>query len=54
MLDDELLIALPPSYLPGVVEGLAALDRNGLRYPIPGHGIQKSPLDSIAQSYGGD
>lgn len=51
--DDELLIALPPSYLPGLVEGLAALDRNGLRYPIPNHGIQKSPLDSIQTSYGG-
>ena len=52
VLDDELLIALPPSYLPGLVAGLAALDRNGLRYPIPNHGIQKSPLDSIATSYG--
>lgn len=50
--DDELLIALPPSYLPKVVEGLAALSKNGLRYPIPNHGIQKSPLDSIATSYG--
>ena len=52
VLDDELLIALPPSYLPGLVEGLAALDRTGLRYPIPSHGIQKSPLDSIETSYG--
>ncbi|HAM48387.1 MAG TPA: hypothetical protein DCO73_11685 [Alphaproteobacteria bacterium] len=50
--DDELLIALPPSYLPKMVEGLAALSRNGLRYPIPNHGIQKSPLDSIQTSYG--
>ncbi|MBX9604660.1 MAG: DUF169 domain-containing protein [Gammaproteobacteria bacterium] len=50
--DDELLIALPPSFLPGIVAGLAALDRAGLRYPIPSHGIQKSPLDSIATSYG--
>lgn len=50
--DDELLIALPPSFLPGIVEGLASLDRNGLRYPIPNHGIQKSPLDSIETSYG--
>lgn len=50
--DDELLMALPPSYLPGVVEGLAALSKNGLRYPIPSHGIQKSPLDSIETSYG--
>lgn len=52
VLDDELLIALPPSFLPQTVDGLAALSRNGLRYPIPNHGIQKSPLDSIASSYG--
>ncbi len=50
--DDELLIALPPSYLPQIVEGLAALSKNGLRYPIPNHGLDKSPLASLAQSYG--
>ena len=50
--DDELLIALPPSYLPAIVEGLAALSRNGLRYPIPNHGLDKSPLSSMAKSYG--
>ena len=50
--DDEMLMAIPPSYLPGVVAGLEALSRNGLRYPIPSHGIQKSPLDSIQASYG--
>ena len=52
VLDEELLVAMPPKYLPGLIEGLASLDRNGLRYPIPNHGIQKSPLDSIASSYG--
>ncbi|MCP3984467.1 MAG: DUF169 domain-containing protein [bacterium] len=51
--DDELLLALPPSHLPQVVEGLAALSKNGLRYPIPNHGLDKSPLASLAQSYGG-
>lgn len=50
--DDEMLIALPPKFLPQVVEGLAALSKNGLRYPIVGHGITKSPLDSIEASYG--
>ena len=50
--DDEMLVALPPSFLPSVVAGLAALSRNGLRYPIPNHGLQKSPLDSISKSYG--
>ena len=52
--DDELLLALPPSYLPAIVEGLAALSRNGLRYPIPNHGLDKSPLASMAYSYGQD
>ena len=50
--DDELLVALPPSYLPGIVEGLAALSSNGLRYPIPNHGLEVSPLASMAKSYG--
>jgi uncharacterized protein (DUF169 family) len=50
--DDELLMAIPPSFLPGVVAGLAALSKNGLRYPIVNHGIQKSPMASIEASYG--
>jgi len=49
--DDELLIAFAPSYLPKIIQGLAALSKVGLRYPIPNHGIQKSPFDSIAKSY---
>ncbi|MBI4694987.1 MAG: DUF169 domain-containing protein [Gammaproteobacteria bacterium] len=54
VLDEEMLMAIPPRYLPQVVAGLAALSENGLRYPIPNHGLQKSPLDSIAASYGPD
>jgi cysteine synthase A len=30
--DDELLMAIPPSYLPKVIDGLAHLSKNGLRY----------------------
>ena len=52
VLDEEMLMAIPPSFLPQVVSGLEALSNNGLRYPIPNHGIQKSPLDSIQASYG--
>jgi uncharacterized protein (DUF169 family) len=52
--DDELLMALPPSYLPAIVQGLADLSRNGLRYPIPNHGLDKSPVASMAYSYGKD
>jgi uncharacterized protein (DUF169 family) len=51
--DDELLMALPPHYLPKVVEGLAALSKNGLRYPIPPWGIQSDPTPSLALSYPG-
>lgn len=50
--DDEMLIALPPSYLPQITAGLAALSKNGLRYPIPNHGLEKSPIESLARSYG--
>lgn len=51
--DEELLMALPPHYLPKVVEGLAALDKRGLRYPIPPYGIQSDPAPSLAMSYPG-
>ena len=50
--DDELLMAIPPRYLPKVIEGLEALSRNGLRYPIAPLGIQADPSASLARSYG--
>lgn len=49
--DDELLMALPPRYLPKLIEGLDALSRNGLRYPIAPLGIQADPSESLARSY---
>ena len=49
--DEELLMALPPEYLPQVVEGLAALHRNGLRYPIPPWSIQSDPRPGLGVSY---
>ena len=52
VLDEEMLMAMPPSFLPQAVAGLKALSDNGLRYPIPNHGLQKSPLDSLEASYG--
>lgn len=51
--DDELLMALPPCYLPQVVDGLAKLHKNGLRYPIPPWGVQSDPTPSLAVSYPG-
>ncbi len=51
--DDELLMAIPPHYLPVVVEGLASLHKNGLRYPVPPLGVQADPSVSLSRSYPG-
>jgi len=49
--DDELLMALPPRFLPKIIDGLAALSRNGFRYPIPPYGIQSDAQAGMAVSY---
>lgn len=51
VLEDELLMALPPNFLPGVIEGLTQLSKNGLRYPIPQYGINNDVRDGMAVSY---
>jgi hypothetical protein len=50
-MDDELLMAIPPSYLPRVIEGMDRLSRNGLRYPIPQYGINNDVRAGMAVSY---
>jgi len=50
--DEELLMAIPPRYLPKAIDGMAKLSRNGLRYPIAPLGIQADPAQSLARSYG--
>ncbi len=52
VMEDELLMAIPPAYLPKVIDGLAALSKNGLRYPIPQYGIQQDVRAGLAVSYG--
>jgi len=51
VLDDEMLMALPPDLLPKALEGMAALSKNGLRYPFPQYGIQNDVRDGMAASY---
>jgi uncharacterized protein (DUF169 family) len=51
VLEDELLMALPPHYLPKIIDGLAHLSANGLRYPIPQYGIQSDARAGLAVSY---
>lgn len=51
VMEDELLMALPPEYLPKVVEGLRHLSRNGLRYPIAPYGVGQDVRAGMAVSY---
>ena len=51
VLEDELLLALPPEYVPGMLDGLDALSRNGFRYPIPQYGIQQDARAGLGVSY---
>jgi len=53
VLDDELLMALPPKYIPRAIAGMERLAGNGLRYPIPQYGIQTDARAGLAVSYGG-
>jgi uncharacterized protein (DUF169 family) len=52
VLDDELLMAMPPRYLPKAIAGMTRLSSNGLRYPIPQYGIQSDARAGLAVSYG--
>lgn len=49
--DDELLIALPLNYLDKAINGLKALAKNGLKYPIPNHGLDRSPIEAMLTCY---
>lgn len=51
VMEDELLMALPPRYLPKIIAGLAQLSANGLRYPIPQYGIQSDAQAGLGVSY---
>ncbi len=53
VLDDEMLMALPPEYLPKAIVGMNALSKNGLRYPFPQYGIQQDVRAGMAVSYPG-
>ena len=48
---DELLMAIPPHFLPKVIDGLDHLSRNGLRYPIPQYGVNNDVRAGMNVSY---
>ncbi|MGK0313480.1 MAG: hypothetical protein ACI8RC_003123, partial [Ilumatobacter sp.] len=49
--DDEMLMALQPDQLVQAIDGMEALSRNGLRYPIPPYGIQTDARVGLGASY---
>jgi uncharacterized protein (DUF169 family) len=51
VMEDELLMALPPHYLPKVISGLEHLSRNGLRYPIAPYGVNNDVRAGMGVSY---
>jgi len=51
VLDDEMLMALPPEQLKKAIEGMRALAKNGFRYPFPQYGVQQDVRAGMAVSY---
>ena len=51
VLDDEMLMALPPEQLQHAITGMQALAKNGFRYPFPQYGIQQDVRAGMAVSY---
>ena len=51
VLDDEMLMALPPEELEKAVSGMEALAKNGFRYPFAQYGIQQDVRAGMAVSY---
>jgi hypothetical protein len=52
VLDDEMLMALPPEHLEKAIAGMRALSKNGFRYPFPQYGVQQDVRAGMAVSYG--
>lgn len=51
VMDDELLMAIPPRFLPKVIAGLEALSKNGLRFPIAPYGVNNDVRAGMGVSY---
>jgi uncharacterized protein (DUF169 family) len=51
VMEDELLMAIPPKFLPKVIDGLEHLSKNGLRYPIAPYGVNNDVRAGMGVSY---
>ncbi len=51
VLDDEMLMAVPPEDLARAIAGMKALSKRGLRYPFPQYGVQQDVRAGMGVSY---
>ena len=51
VMEDELLMAIPPNFLPRTIQGMDALSHNGLRYPIPSYSVSNDVRQGMGVSY---
>jgi len=51
ILDEELVLALPPGLVETAIEGMKRLSAVGLRLPIPIHGAEHDPRPALARAY---
>jgi uncharacterized protein (DUF169 family) len=51
VMEDELLMAIPPRFLPKIIDGLGHLSSNGLRYPIAPYGVSNDVRAGMGVSY---
>src|ERR1700752_4766301 len=51
VLDDEMLMAMPPDDIVKAIAVMEALAKNGFRYPFPQYGIQQDVRAGMAVSY---
>ncbi|MCD6358569.1 MAG: DUF169 domain-containing protein [Dehalococcoidia bacterium] len=49
--EEELIMALPPGYIDTLLKGLEALDKTGIRYPIPFYGAQADLISGFPPNY---
>jgi len=51
VLEDELVMAFPPEYLPKILDGLDHLFKNGMKYPASQYGIQNDVRIGMSAVY---
>ena len=50
VLDEEIVLALPPAMIEGAIKGMQTLSASGLRYPYPLYGAECDPLPILTRA----